>query len=126
MTDKSATLARRSAYKLVLCQLAVAGVIALAFFLAADAAAAKSAFKGGLVAVIPNCVFVFFAFRFNALDNANIVVAAFMRGQSLKLILTAVLLGVVFSQQQLVPEVFLTGFLLTLLTQWSAPVFFKH
>ncbi|WP_027670548.1 ATP synthase subunit I [Rheinheimera baltica] len=126
MTDKSAALARKSAYKLVLCQLAVAGVITLAFFLAADAAAAKSAFKGGLAAVIPNCVFVFFAFRFSALDDANAVLAAFMRGQSLKLILTAVLLAMVFSQQQLVPEVFLTGFLLTLLTQWSAPVFFKH
>ena len=126
MTDTSAAIARKSAYKLALGQLAVAGVIALAFFLAADAAAAKSAIKGGLVAVIPNCVFAFFAFRFSALDNANIVVAAFMRGQSLKLILTAVLLAVVFSQQQLVPEVFLTGFLLTLLTQWSAPFFFKH
>jgi ATP synthase protein I len=126
MTDQSVADSRKSAYKLVLCQLVVAGVIALAFFLAADAATAKSAFKGGLVAVIPNCVFAFFAFRFSALDNANTVLAAFMRGQSLKLILTAVLLGVVFSQQQLVAEAFLTGFLLTLLTQWSAPVFFKH
>ena len=126
MTDKSAAIARKSAYKLALCQLAVAGVIALAFFLAADAAAAKSAFKGGLVAVIPNFVFAFFAFRFSALDNANLVLASFMRGQSLKLILTAVLLALVFSQQQLVPGVFLTGFLLTLLAQWMAPFFFKH
>lgn len=126
MSDTSAALARKSAYKLVLCQLAVAGIIALAFFFAADAASAKSAFKGGLVAVIPNCVFVFFAFRFSALDNANTVLAAFMRGQSLKLILTAVLLGVVFTQQELVAGVFLTGFLLTLLAQWTAPVFFKH
>jgi ATP synthase protein I len=126
VTDKSVASARKSAYKLVLCQLAVAGVITLAFFLAADAAAAKSAFKGGLVAVIPNCVFVFFAFRFSALDNANMVLAAFMRGQSLKLILTAVLLSVVFTQQELIAGVFLTGFLLTLLAQWTAPVFFKH
>lgn len=126
MTDKSAAIARKSAYKLALCQLAVAGVIALAFFLVADAAAAKSAFKGGLVAVIPNFVFAFFAFRFSALDNANLVLASFMRGQSLKLILTAVLLALVFSQQQLVPGVFLTGFLLTLLAQWMAPFFFKH
>lgn len=126
MTDTSAAIARKSAYKLALCQLAVAGVIALAFFLAADAAAAKSAFKGGLVAVIPNFVFAFFAFRFSALDNANLVLASFMRGQSLKLILTAVLLALVFSQQKLIPGVFLTGFLLTLLAQWMAPFFFKH
>lgn len=126
MSEKNAALTRKSAYKLILCQLAVAGVIALAFFLTVDAVAAKSAFKGGLVAIIPNCVFVFFAFRFNALNNPNAVLAAFMRGQSLKLILTAVLLAVVFTQQQLVPGIFLTGFLLTLLTQWTAPVFFKH
>lgn len=126
MTDNSAKSARKSAYTLAVCQLAVAGVIALAFFLAADVGAAKSAFKGGLVAVIPNFVFAFFAFRFSALDNANLVLASFMRGQSLKLILTAVLLALVFSQQQLVPEVFLTGFLLTLLAQWLAPFFFKH
>ncbi|MDX1390761.1 MAG: ATP synthase subunit I [Rheinheimera sp.] len=126
MQDHSVADARKSAYKLVLCQLVVAGVIALAFFLAVDAAMAKSAFKGGLVAVIPNCVFAFFAFRFSALNNANFVLAAFMRGQSVKLILTAVLLGVVLSQPELVAEAFFTGFVLTLLTQWTAPVFFKH
>ncbi|MEO3864965.1 ATP synthase subunit I [Rheinheimera fenheensis] len=126
MTDQSAVMARKSAYKLVLCQLAVAGVITLAFFLAADAAAVKSAFKGGLVAVIPNCVFAFFAFRFSAAINANQVLAAFMRGQSAKLVLTAVLMSVVFSQPGLVAPAFFTGFVLTLLTQWMAPVFFKH
>lgn len=126
MTDTSAQVARKSAYKLAVCQLAVAGVIALAFFLAADAVAAKSAFKGGLVAVIPNFVFAFFAFRYSAAENANLVLASFFRGQSLKLILTAVLFGVVLTQQQLVAEMFLTGFLLTLLAQWLAPVFFKH
>lgn len=126
MSDTSAVLARKSAYKLALCQLVVAGVIALAFFLAADAAAAKSAFKGGLVAVVPHCVFAFFAFRFSAAINANQVLAAFMRGQSAKLVLTAVLMSVVFSQPGLVATAFFTGFVLTLLTQWTAPVFFKH
>ncbi|MEH8022312.1 ATP synthase subunit I [Rheinheimera metallidurans] len=126
MKEQSLAELRKSAYKLVLCQLVVAGIIALTFFLAADAAAAKSAFKGGLVAIIPNCVFAFFAFRFNAADNANIVVMAFMRGQSLKLIISAVLLAVLFSQQQLVHGAFLTGFMLTLIAQWTAPVFFKH
>jgi ATP synthase protein I len=126
LTEQNTVQARKSAYKLVLCQLVVAGVIALAFFLAVDAVAAKYAFKGGLVAVIPNCVFAFFAFRFSALNNANIVLAAFMRGQSVKLILTAVLLSVVMSQPELVAEAFFTGFILTLLTQWTAPVFFKH
>ncbi|MGI5309936.1 ATP synthase subunit I [Rheinheimera sp. WS51] len=126
MSDQGAKVARKSAYMSVLGQLAVASVITLAFFIAKDAFAAKSAFKGGLVAVIPNLVFAFFAFRFSAADNPNLVVMAFMRGQSLKLILSAVLLAVVFSQQQLVYSAFLTGFMLTLIAQWTAPVFFKH
>lgn len=126
MSENTAAAARKSAYMLCLGQIAVAGCITLAFFLAADAAAAKSAFKGGLVAVIPNFIFAFFAFRFNAAENANLVLAAFMRGQSLKLILTAVLLSVVLSQQQTVSEAFITGFVLTLLAQWTAPFFFKH
>jgi ATP synthase protein I len=126
MSEQSAKIARKSAYMLVVGQVVVAGVIALAFFLATDTFAAKSAFKGGLVAVIPNLVFAFFAFRFSAAENPNLVVMAFMRGQSLKLILSAVLLALVFSQQQLVHGAFLTGFMLTLIAQWTAPVFFKH
>lgn len=126
MSEQSAKIARKSAYMLVIGQVVVAGVIALAFFLTTDIFAAKSAFKGGLVAVIPNLVFAFFAFRFSAAENPNLVVMAFMRGQSLKLILSAVLLALVFSQQQLVHGPFLTGFMLTLIAQWTAPVFFKH
>ncbi|WNO59659.1 ATP synthase subunit I [Rheinheimera sp. MMS21-TC3] len=126
MSEQSAKAARKSAYLLILGQVVIASIIALVFFLASDAFTAKSAFKGGLVAVIPNLVFAFFAFRFSAAENPNLVVMAFMRGQSLKLILSAVLLALVFSQQELVYGAFLTGFMLTLIAQWTAPVFFKH
>lgn len=126
MLKQSVKTARKSAYMLVLAQVVVACIIALVFLFTSNAFTAKSAFKGGLVAVIPNLVFAFFAFRFSAAENPNLVVMAFMRGQSLKLILSAVLLAIVFSQQQLVYGAFLTGFMLTLIAQWTAPVFFKH
>ncbi len=126
MSGKLAVEARKSAYKLLLCQTLIAGFIALAFFLIIDQLAAKSAFKGGLVAVIPNFVFAFFAFRYSGAEYAREVAAAFMRGHSLKVILTVVLFVIVFQQEQLATGPFLAGFIFTLLAQWTAPFFFKH
>lgn len=126
MTASNSSQTRKSAYLLVLFQAVFAAVIALIFLITADAAAAKSAFKGGLVAVIANFVFAFFAFRHSGAEKAELVAASMMRGQSMKVLLTVVLCAVVFQQEQTVPGPFLTGFLLTLLTQWTAPFFFKH
>ncbi|WP_166838262.1 ATP synthase subunit I [Rheinheimera pleomorphica] len=126
MTDKSAAIARKSAYKLAFFQLAVAGVIALAFFLAADAAAAKSAFKGGLVAAIANFVFALLTFRVNAAEQPELAKAALMRGHSVKMILIVVLCALVLQQPDNVAAAFAVGFSLTLLMQWSATFFFKH
>ena len=126
MTDTSAAIARKSAYKLAVCQLAVAGVIALAFFLAADAASAKSAFKGGLVAAIANFVFALLAFRFDAAEHPELARNALMRGHSVKMILIVVLCALVLQQPDNVAAAFAVGFSLTLLTQWSATFFFKH
>ncbi|MDX3775214.1 ATP synthase subunit I [Chromatiaceae bacterium AAb-1] len=126
MSGKLVKQARKSAYLLLLCQTIIAGFIALAFFLGTGTEAAKSAFKGGLIAVIPGFVFAFFAFRYSGADYAAQVSAAFMRGHSLKILLTVVLFGVVFQQEQLVTGPFLTGFIITLLAQWTAPFFFKH
>ena len=65
MAENIVAQARKSAYFAVLAQVVVAGCIALAFFLLADSIAAKSAFKGGLAAAVPNFVFAFFAFRYS-------------------------------------------------------------
>ncbi|MAD73392.1 MAG: F0F1 ATP synthase assembly protein I [Rheinheimera sp.] len=125
VAENIATQARKSAYFAVLAQVIVAGCIALAFFLLADSAGAKSAFKGGLAAAVPNFVFAFFAFRYSGAEQAERISAALMRGHSLKVLLTVILCAVVLQQEHLIPEAFITGFLITLLTQWTAPFFFK-
>lgn len=117
---------RKSAYLLILCQAVFAGVIALAFFLAADAAAAKSAFKGGLVAAVANFVFVLLAFRVDAAEQPELARAALLRGHSVKMILIVVLCAVVLQQPDNVAAAFIVGFTLTLLAQLSATFFFKH
>ncbi|MCB5226567.1 ATP synthase subunit I [Alishewanella sp. 16-MA] len=126
VAEPNSQQSRKAAYLLVLFQAVFATLVVLFFLIAADAAAAKSAFKGGLVAVIANFAFAFFAFRHSGADKAELVAASMMRGQSMKVLLTVVLCAVVFQQEQTVAGPFLTGFLLTLLTQWTAPFFFKH
>ena len=98
----------------------------LAFFLAADAVPAKSAFKGGLVAAIANFVFALLAFRVNAAEQPEQAKAALMRGHSVKMILIVVLCALVLQQPDNVAAAFAVGFSLTLLMQWSATFFFKH
>ena len=126
MTEQNTVQARKSAYKLVLCQLVVAGVIALAFFLAVDAVAAKSAFKGGLVAAIANFAFALLAFKVNAAEQPELARAALLRGHSVKMILIVVLCALVLQQPDSVAAAFVVGFTLTLLAQLSATFFFKH
>ncbi|WP_233080353.1 ATP synthase subunit I [Rheinheimera soli] len=116
---------RLSAYKLIAFQVAVAGLTALVFQLLSGELAAKSAFKGGLVAALPNFVFALFAFWTLGRGSAEQAKTAMMRGHSLKLILTIVLFVVVM-QQQIVAGPLMTGFVLTLFAQWATAIFFKH
>ncbi|WP_333608707.1 ATP synthase subunit I [Arsukibacterium sp.] len=116
---------RLSAYKLIACQVAVAAVVALVFYLINGEPAARSAFKGGLIAAVPNLVFALFAFWFLGRGSAEQARTAMMRGHSLKIVLTIVLFVVVM-QQPIAAGPLMAGFILTLFAQWSTAIFFKH
>ncbi|KKO46011.1 hypothetical protein WG68_08050 [Arsukibacterium ikkense] len=116
---------RISAYKLIAFQVAVAAVTALGFAIGAGELAAKSAFKGGLIAAVPNFVFAMFAFWTLGRGSAEQARTAMMRGHSLKIILTIVLFVVVM-QQPIAAGPLMAGFILTLFAQWSTAIFFKH
>lgn len=117
---------RIATYKLAVVQLFVAISCALVFFIAKDAAAAKAALKGGLIALIPNLLFALIFFRQNATVDANQVLAQLRKANTVKMILTIVLFSLVLSQQPEWIGALFTGFLFTLLAQWSATFFFKH
>ncbi|AWL13442.1 ATP synthase protein [Saliniradius amylolyticus] len=116
---------KRSAYLLLLCQTLVAVLIAFVVWLGSEQSAAISVLKGGLVVLITNFLFVRLAFRFTGARNAEKIYSAFMLGQVLKIMLTAGLCAFVLQQPQTQAGWFFLGFVLTLLAQWSAPVFFK-
>jgi ATP synthase protein I len=123
LTEKQLRIAT---YKLALVQLAVAISCALMFFIIKDASAAKAALKGGLIALIPNLLFALIFFRQNAYIDANQVLAQLRKANTVKMILTIVLFSLVLSQQPEWIGALFTGFLFTLLAQWSATFFFKH
>ena len=116
---------RISAYKLVAFQVVVAALTALYFVLTSDELAAKSAFKGGLIAAVPNFVFALIAFWTLGRGSVEQAKTAMMRGHSLKIILTIVLFAVVM-QQEIAAGPLMLGFILTLLALWSTAIFFKH
>ncbi|KKO49423.1 hypothetical protein VT06_06210 [Arsukibacterium sp. MJ3] len=116
---------RLSAYKMVACQVIIAALVALIFYIINGEPAARSAFKGGLIAAIPNLVFALFAFWYLGWGTAEQAKTAFMRGHSLKILLTIGFFVLVMQQADIVAAAVLTGYILTLLAQWTAAIFFK-
>lgn len=92
-------LARRSrwlAYKLVLTQAAVAGVVSVLFFGIWGVQFGISALAGVLVAVLPNFVFATLAFASMGASQSREVLQFFYFGEAIKLLLTIVLFCLVF------------------------------
>lgn len=116
-----AAFRQRTGYKvvkrLIASQLIVTIMTSLLFtFL--DSKAAYSALLGGLVAVIPNCVFAYRLFVHKDAQAANAIVSSFYRGEAIKLLITIVLLMLVFRFIPVMALVFFTTYILALLVFW--------
>lgn len=86
---------------------------------------AYSTLVGGAVAIIPNVVFAYKAFKFAGASKARLVTQSFFSGAKIKLMLTAVLFALALKLLVLVPLAFLTGFCLVILTPLLTPIFIK-
>ena len=96
--------------------------ISLAFALRSQVAG-FSALLGGLIFLIPNMYFVLRAFRYSGARSAKKIMSAFYQGESVKLILCAVLFAAVFKWIQPLDIVALfTTFAIMLVTNWFTPV----
>lgn len=84
---------------------------------------AYSALLGGLVCLLPNCYFAYRAFKFQGARAARHIIRSFYAGEAGKLMLTAVLFGLVFSQVSSINAlaVFL-GFGAIQFIQWLVPI----
>lgn len=89
-----------------------------------SAAAAQSAVVGGAVAIVPQSLFGFLAFRKRGAGNANLIACNFFVGEGLKLAMTALLLAWIWSSfDHLISGAVLIGFALTVLIgQLSLPL----
>ena len=86
---------------------------------------AYSTLVGGAVAIIPNVVFAYKAFKYAGASKARLVTQSFFSGVKLKLGLTAVLFALALKFLVLVPLAFLTGFCLVMVMPLLTPVFIK-
>jgi len=80
---------------------------------------------GGLVAIVPNVVFAYKAFKYAGASKARLVTQSFFSGAKIRLLLTAVLFALAFKFLVLVPLAFLAGFCLVMVLPLLIPIFIK-
>jgi len=90
-------LHRLPVFPLLLIQLAVALLAALAGWLWQGPEAGYSTLLGGMIALVPNLYFTYKAFRYFGARSVNAIVQSFWSGEMGKLILTAALFALVFA-----------------------------
>ena len=84
---------------------------------------AKSAFIGGLVAIIPNMIFAYKAFRFAGAQSSRKVMESFYSGAKLKMLYTALLFALVFKFLVIEPGAFLSTYCVVVFVPLLLPVF---
>jgi ATP synthase protein I len=122
-------LARRgrlAAYKLVLVQAIVAGIISILFFVMWGAQYGQSALAGATIAVLPNFVFATLAFSHSGASSAAKVVKSFYWGEAIKMLLTIALFTLVFINMKVGFMPLFTCYSLVLVVHWIAPLYFKQ
>lgn len=126
MTNKLAKPYRLAAFKLICLQGIVALIAAVIVFIGWGVNAGQSALAGGAVALLPNFVFVVYAFRYMGASRTNQVYASLKRGNGLKFMLTIVLFALILKSYTVVLLPFFCVYVLVLFSGLFAPVFFNH
>ncbi|MCF7502090.1 MULTISPECIES: ATP synthase subunit I [Pseudoalteromonas] len=126
MTNKLAKPYRLAAFKLICLQGIVALIAAVIVFVGWGVNAGQSALAGGAVALLPNFVFVVYAFRYMGASRTNQVYASLKRGNGLKFMLTIVLFALILKSYTVILLPFFCVYVLVLFSGLFAPVFFNH
>lgn len=113
---------RKVAHRLLVIQALLAIISALGFFVI-DYKAGYSAFIGGMICVMPNLVFVIYAYRFGGARAARKIASSFYRGETIKIMLTALMFAVTFIFIPVAIGPLMTTYVLCLLVFWFAPLF---
>jgi len=124
VTNKLAKPYRLAAFKLICLQGIVALIAAVIVFVGWGVNAGQSALAGGAVALLPNFVFVVYAFRYMGASRTNQVYASLKRGNGLKFMLTIVLFALILKSYTVILLPFFCVYVLVLFSGLFAPVFF--
>ena len=87
---------------------------------------AMSALIGGLVAILPNIVFAFKAFKYAGAQSSKKVVESFFSGVKLKMAIMALLFALAFKFLVLLPIPFFVMFCLVMVMPLISPLLFKR
>jgi ATP synthase protein I len=109
------------AYRLLYIQILLTTISSL-IFLSTDIKAAYSAFIGGVICVVPNLVFIIYAYRFGGARAAKKIAGSFYRGEALKVMLTALMFAATFILLPISIGPLMTTYVLCLLVFWVAPI----
>lgn len=114
------------AARLFRAQLIVMFVVSIAAFLVSGLHASISILLGGLVSALPNVYFARMLFRHHGAMAASKIVNSFYKGEAMKMLLTISLFALTFKYLNIVPLVFIVGFIAVQLVFWFAPLIFDN
>ncbi|MBV8853229.1 MAG: ATP synthase subunit I [Sinobacteraceae bacterium] len=120
MTATSRSNPRRLALSVVLGQVAVTLLCALASWLIADRSAAISALLGGGISALASLAMALLSFRARAAQDPYRAMAAFFAGEAAKVAVVIVLFVVVLKTVKVVPLAMLGAYVATFLVFWVA------
>jgi ATP synthase protein I len=113
-------LVQNQAYRIVFLQLAGVIVLTCIALILRDTKSSLSVLLGGLAYVVPNFIFVWRVFRFVGAQQMTLFVAAFFLGETLKLILSAVLFVIIVKYLPVSLLSMLIGYIGAIVSFWIA------
>jgi len=86
---------------------------------------AQSALAGGVIGIIPNCIFAYKAFKYAGAKSSKLVIESFFSGVKIKMIVTALLFALAFKFLVILPLSFFGMFCLVMALPLLTPFFIK-
>ena len=116
---------RKFAYQQIGISVSIVLVCTLITFFLWGLAHAQSVLAGGVIAIIPNCVFAYKAFKYAGAQSSKLVVESFFSGVKFKMLLTAILFIFAFKILVIIPLAFFGTFSLVMALPLLTPFFLK-
>lgn len=113
------------ANKILLAQLSIVVIISTLFFISSGLISFKSALYGGIAVLIPN---IYFAYKVNQQtgQEAKKIVRSFYAGESGKIIITALIFGIIFQDSDINIIAMLVTYISALTVFWFALLIRKY